>query len=182
MCDRHLAFGAQVSVGAMTASLTRAAALAWLGIEPWFVRKPNLQRGFSSWVAVPSQSLDASALLANPSGFGSLAQGAEDGANQAAAPACVESITCIAPISPSAACVHAEGEIVFFATPEAATDVLWLNIQRSIPPAYTLRHCAAASVADTRIELGGQVWPLSTLRAQAAEKKRLWRLLVGIAV
>lgn len=181
MCDRHLALGAGVSVAAMTASVTRAAALAWLGIEPWFVRKLAPQRGFVSSVAVPQQPRDASALLANPVGFSvnpvpSTHEG-EGLVNQAAGAACSEPIACITPIMPPAAC-----EIVFFAAPEAAADVLWLNIQRCIPSTYTLRQCAAASGAETRIELGAEVWLLNTLREHAAEKKRLWRLLVGIAV
>jgi len=163
----------------MTASVPRAAALAWLGIEPWFVRKPYLQRGFQPLVAAhPPSPPDARALSEDLAGLSAPPdQAVSSEGNQPAALACVEPRAGITPSVPLNA-----GEIAFFATPEAGADALWLNIQRCIPAAYNLRQCVAASGADTRIELGAQVWSLNTLREQAAEKKRLWRLLVGIAV
>lgn len=178
MCDRRLLFGAWVWVGAVTASVPRAATLAWLGIEPWFVRKPYLQRGFQPLGAAHPLSPDARALSGDLAGLSAPPDQADSsGGNQPAALACVEPRSGITPSVPLNA-----GEIAFFAAPEAGADALWLNIQRCIPAAYNLRQCVAASGADTRIELGAQVWSLNTLRAQAAEKKRLWRLLVGIAV
>jgi hypothetical protein len=186
MCDRRLLFGQLKWVDVMTAKVSRASALAWLGIEPWFVRKPNLPHGFKPAAVAQPLSPHASALIAEPAGFSANLPPPDLGtilsANQGAGTPCLAPPSCVTPLMNPATSASAAHEIAFFAAPDAAVDALWVNIQRCISPKHHVLQGAAASAAEARIQMSAQAWSLKMLRENAAEKKRLWRFIVGIEV
>ncbi|MGC8698068.1 MAG: hypothetical protein ACP5Q0_06295 [Halothiobacillus sp.] len=170
----------------MAAKLSRAAALAWLGIEPWFVRKPKGLPGFKPAAVAQPLSAHARALVAEPARSSAFEVSAEPQGfsaehRSASASSSDPSFGVASRIDPAPP-VPAIREIAVFAAPDAGDDALWRNIQRCISPQDRVLQSPAASAAEARIQINAQAWSLKTLRENAAEKKRLWRFLVGIDI
>jgi hypothetical protein len=155
----------------------RAETLAWLGIEPWFVRKP-----LHSPKPTPKLGQEAEVVSQRPPAHENhrvnlLALPTSATPNLAVPPAPDSNpLDCPAAGSPSSA----ERDVVHCAPLNAPPDPLWVAVHRSIPAARTVVHAVAAHGLPPQIQIGTQVWTLQSLRQNPLEKKQLWRLLVGI--
>ncbi|OYV26471.1 MAG: hypothetical protein B7Z82_07365, partial [Halothiobacillus sp. 20-54-6] len=55
-----------------------------------------------------------------------------------------------------------------------------LRMLGDVPAAEDVTQAVAATQVESRIHIGHHEWRFSTLLVNPAEKRRLWRILVGI--
>ncbi|MHB8920237.1 MAG: hypothetical protein ACYC3A_00840 [Halothiobacillus sp.] len=136
--------------------LSRSMALDWLGIDQWFVREPALQRGAPPPLAAPiEQTITPSISAPEPASQRLPAQ---------------------QPLSS----VLTQATIQLFVSPSTECASLLAGIRRCIANTQDVTQVVAATQVESRIHIGHHEWRFSTLLANPAEKRRLWRILVGI--
>ena len=163
----------------MRAEMSRAEALAWLGIDEWFVRQPSHAAHvmpLSSPVAaeVPSAHDSQQAAL-----IGSPTHTVPDPLAASASPAPIFPAAQVAGSS-SSALLNVVYCAAPHASPHAAQDPLWDAIHRCIPQARAVVQTAAEPGQAAQIQIGAKSWTLHSLRQNPQLKKQLWRVLVGI--
>ncbi len=139
-------------------------ALDWLGIDQWFVRAPALQRGAPPPLAEPGPPAPIEQAI-TPSIFVESWRAPEP-----------QPLPAEQPLSSDLT----QATIQLFVSPSTECASLLAGIRRCIANTQDVTQAVAATQVESRIHIGHHEWRFSTLLVNPAEKRRLWRILVGI--